>query len=365
MSKSSDAPTVMPLPANSTVGILGDGQLGRMMALAAAPLGYQTHVFGSTPNSPAAQVTTHSTVADHTDQDALLAFAQSVDVVTLEFENLPVETIDFLAQHVPVRPNATALGIAQDRIKEKTFFQDLGLHVPEFAAIHSLADLQKAVETIGSDGVLKTTRFGYDGKGQVRVTAETDLAEAWAAMKGGPAIFESFVPFDREVSVVLARGVDGSTAVYEPSTNDHRHHILHTSTVPSGLPGYLSSAAQEMATKVAHGLDYVGVMAIELFVIGDDILLVNEMAPRPHNSGHWTMDACLHSQFSQAIRAVVGLPLGHTDRWTDVVMTNLIGDDVADLSAYQADPNTTLHLYGKAEARPGRKMGHINTTSPL
>lgn len=352
--------TQAPLPPNAVIGILGDGQLGRMMALAAAPLGYAVHVFGPSPHSPAAQVSAFNTVAEYTDQDALARFADHVDVVTLEFENVPVTCLDFLSQHVPVHPGLKALSTAQDRLLEKTFFVEHGLEVPPFAAVKSLEDLQTAVNQIGADGVLKTARFGYDGKGQVRITPNTSLPDAWNSLGQASATYEAFVPFEREISVVLARGLDGNTAVFDCADNVHRHHILHTSTVPSTISDHVVENAQRMAEVIASGLDYVGVMAVELFVTTDHRLLVNEIAPRPHNSGHWTMDGCLHSQFSQAIRAVAGLPLGIPARHSDVIMTNLIGDDVFEAAQLAQDPDVCLHLYGKADAKPGRKMGHIN-----
>jgi 5-(carboxyamino)imidazole ribonucleotide synthase len=352
-----------PLPPGSTIGILGGGQLGRMLALAAAPLGFTCHIYAPEGDNPAFDVAVAYTTAPYEDEEALLRFAKSVNVVTYEFENVPVETVTFLEQHVPVRPGSKALGVAQDRIREKNLARSIGATTADFAPIANLGDLRTAVARQGLPGILKTTRMGYDGKGQVKINAGADLATAFAAMNGQTAIYESFINFKSEVSVIVARGADGKTACYDVAENVHRNHILHTSTVPAKISAELAAEAVFIAQRMVEALDYVGVMGVELFV-GDDVLYVNEIAPRVHNSGHWTMNACAVSQFEQHIRAIAGWPLGSTRRHSNVVMTNLLGDDANTWAALAQEPGTAIHLYGKAEAREGRKMGHINRLSP-
>jgi 5-(carboxyamino)imidazole ribonucleotide synthase len=351
------------LPPGSTIGILGGGQLARMLALAAAPLGLKCHIFAPEVDSPAFQVAAAHTVADYNDMVALAAFAKTVDVVTYEFENVPVDTVAFLETLVAVRPGSKALGVAQDRIKEKNLARQLGAMTAEFSKVTSLEDLEAAVARQGLPGILKTTRMGYDGKGQAKILAPTELPGAWADMKDQESIYESFVNFACEVSVLVARSVDGKTACYDVTENVHRNQILHTSTVPARVPAELCVEAVFVAQRLADALDYVGVMGVEFFV-GHDVLYVNEIAPRVHNSGHWTQNACVVSQFEQHMRAVAGWPLGATQRHSDVVMTNLLGDEAHDLAKLAAEPGTALHLYGKSEARPGRKMGHINRIHP-
>ncbi len=354
---------VKALPPGSTIGILGGGQLARMLALAAAPLGLRCHIFAPEAECPAFQVADAHSQADYHDRTALAAFAACVDVVTYEFENVPVETVAFLETLVPVRPGAKALGVAQDRILEKTLARQLGAQTAAFSAVNSLADLRTAVNLQGTPGILKTTRLGYDGKGQAKILSLQDLESAWAGMKNQASIYESFVNFDCEVSVLVARSADGKVACYDVTENEHRNHILHTSTVPARISTELMVEAVFVAQRMADALDYVGVMGVEFFV-GHDVLYVNEIAPRVHNSGHWTQNACVVSQFEQHIRAVAGWPLGTTNRHSDVVMTNLLGDDASQWANLAAEPGTALHLYGKAEARPGRKMGHINRIHP-
>jgi 5-(carboxyamino)imidazole ribonucleotide synthase len=355
--------TVKPLPPGSTIGILGGGQLARMLALAAAPLGLKTHIFAPEADSPAFQVASAQTVAAYENQSALQQFAAAVDVVTYEFENVPVATVAFLESLVPVRPGSQALRVAQDRILEKTLARSLGATTADFSPVDSLADLQAAVARQGAPGILKTTRFGYDGKGQAKILTVADIAAAWADMKGQPAIYESFVNFEREVSVLVARDVTGKTACYDVTENVHRQQILHTSTVPAQISPALEAQAIAAAKRLAEALNYIGVMGVEFFV-GKHSLFVNEIAPRVHNSGHWTQNACLVSQFEQHMRAVAGWPLGATTRHSDVVMTNLLGDDVLAWDKLAAEPDVALHLYGKTEARAGRKMGHINRIHP-
>lgn len=351
------------LQPGSTIGILGGGQLARMLSLAAAPLGLKCHVFAPEVESPAFQVAAAHTIAAYEDWDALRRFAKSVDVVTYEFENVPADTVAFLEQLVPVRPGAKALAVAQDRLKEKQLARDLGAMTADFASVTSEIELLAAIARIGAPGILKTTRFGYDGKGQVKVMTVADAAAAWAAMKGQSAIYELFVNFECEVSVLVGRSVTGQVACYDVTENVHRNHILHTSTVPALVASELAAEAVFVAQRMAEALDYVGIMGVEFFV-GHDVLYVNEIAPRVHNSGHWTQNACVVSQFEQHMRAVAGWPLGSTLRHSDVVMTNLLGQDSAAWSTLAAEPGVALHLYGKAESRPGRKMGHFNRIHP-
>lgn len=358
-----------PLPPGSTVGIIGGGQLGRMAALAAARLGYRVHVFTPEQDSPAAQVSAAATVAEYGDETAIAAFARAVDVVTFEFENIPADSVRLMASLVPVRPGWNVLETAQDRIDEKQFFNDLGIATAPWRAVTSAAELAAALTEIGRPAVLKTARMGYDGKGQVRIDEATDPAEAWAALGtgltgGGRGILEGFIDFLGEISVIIARGADGAWAAFDPAWNVHRHHILDTSTIPAPISAATAAQAIDIARRAAEALNVVGLLAVEMFVTPTG-LLVNEMAPRPHNSGHWTMDACLTDQFEQFIRAVCGLPLGSAARHSNAVMTNLIGADADCWREILADPDARLHLYGKAEARPGRKMGHVNRLYPL
>ncbi len=341
------------------IGILGDGQLGRMMAMAAAELGYFVHIFGQDENSPAAQVSHRSTIADYSDKDALKAFAAEVDVVTLEFENIPTTTVKYLSQFVPVRPNDKVLEITQDRLFEKSFVNNLGIGTTSFANVESLNDLVQAVQQVGTPAVLKTRRLGYDGKGQVKISQASQIDEAWSQMKNAPSILEGFVNFKMEISVIVARSPNGETDAFVPVENRHKNHILDITLAPADIPDRVAKNALKMATTIAKKIDLIGLLAVEMFVTKDGDLLVNELAPRPHNSGHWTLDACPTSQFHQIIRAVCGLPLGTADRHSNAVMKNLIGDDIDDWQDLVKDPDNCLHLYGKAEARDGRKMGHV------
>jgi 5-(carboxyamino)imidazole ribonucleotide synthase len=352
-----------PLQPGSTIGILGGGQLGHMLALAAARLGLKCHIYAPPGDNPAFDVSARHIVADYGDMDALKAFAQACDVITYEFENVPGEVAAYLEDAAVLAPGAKALQVSQDRALEKAFIRDLGIEVAPFALIDSLSDLEAAVQAIGFPCVLKTRRLGYDGKGQVKITDAADCPSAWDQIKAAPAVLEGFVHFHNEVSVIAARGWDGEVQSYDLTENVHRNHILHTSTVPARVPAGLDAAAREIAGKIATALDYVGVMGVEMFVSAGQ-LIVNEIAPRVHNSGHWTMDACLVSQFEQHIRAIAGWPLGDTYRHSDVVMTNLLGHDAERWKHHAGEQGTAIHLYGKAEARPGRKMGHINVLSP-
>jgi 5-(carboxyamino)imidazole ribonucleotide synthase len=329
-----------------------------MLSVAASRLGYRCHIY-EPGAAPAGDVAHSVTTAPYEDEAALRAFAASVDVITYEFENVPTSALDLLESLKPIRPNRRALAISQDRIPEKTFLNDLGLQTAPWAAVNSEADLAAAVATLGLPAILKTARLGYDGKGQAKLTTEADIPAAWATMAGAASVLEGFIAFDREVSVIAARGLDGAVAAYDPGENVHEGGILRTTTVPARLsPGQRSDAVL-LAARILTALDYVGVMGVELFVTPKG-LLVNEIAPRVHNSGHWTQAGCAVDQFEQHIRAVVGLPLGDGGRYADVVMENLIGEDIARVPDLLKARDTQLHLYGKGAPRPGRKMGHVN-----
>jgi 5-(carboxyamino)imidazole ribonucleotide synthase len=359
-----DAPIV---PPGGTVGILGGGQLGRMLAVAAAELGLSVHVYSPEADSPAFAVARAHTRAGWDDKTALAAFAAAVDVVTYEFENIPVATTEFLAALRPVFPSPAALAIAQDRLSEKRLFERLGIRVAPFAEVDSEADLKSAIDRVGRPAVLKTRRLGYDGKGQATIRANDDPAAAWRAINGAPAILEQLLSFEHEISVAVARGRDGRTAVYDVSENQHVEHILSTATVPATISRPLANEARDVAKKIADALDYVGLLAVELFVVRNEAgpgIIANEIAPRVHNSFHWTRDACLVSQFEQHIRAVCGWPLGDPARHSDAEMTNLIGASVEDWRELAAEPGARVHLYGKSEMRPGRKMGHVTRIRP-
>jgi len=345
------------LKPGDAIGILGGGQLARMLALAAAPLGLDIHIFCPEPDSPAFRVAAGHVIASYSDEKALAEFAAQVSVVTYEFENVPAATAAFLAQRVPVLPGPRALAITQDRLSEKNFINEIGLATPGYLPVDDADMLVEAVAALGRPSVLKTRRMGYDGKGQAMIRPGTDLAEAWQSIGRQPAILEAFVPFEREISVLVARGQDGTVAAFDVCENVHRHHILASTLVPAALGPAASHVAIEHAARIATRLDYVGVLAVELFVGTDGSLLVNEIAPRVHNTGHWTLEACACSQFEQHIRAVAGWPLGASHRHADAVMENIIG---AEADAWQALAKTgALNLYGKKQARPGRKMGHI------
>jgi 5-(carboxyamino)imidazole ribonucleotide synthase len=355
----------MSLPAGSTIGIIGGGQLGRMLAMAAARLGYRTVVLEPQPDCPAAQVANRQIAAAYDDTAALAELAAVSAVVTYEFENVPVMAASALAVTVPVYPPARALEVAQDRVAEKKFLNGIGIPTADFCPVDNDDELTAALKKFNGSGILKTRRMGYDGKGQrVFRNMETGgFAGTCEAMGNVPLILESFVDFEREISVIAARGIDGSLAAYDPAENVHRDGILHSSTLPAGITSETAVAAQAAAAEILAALDYVGVIGIEFFVLADGSLLANEVAPRVHNSGHWTEAACIVSQFEQHIRAVAGLPLGNPGRHFDCVMENLIGDDVLRVPALLAEPDLMLHLYGKGEARPGRKMGHFTRMS--
>ena len=353
-----------PVPPGGTIGILGGGQLGRMLALAAARLGLKAHVFSEEKDAPAFQVSATQTYASYRNADALKKFAQACDVITCEFENVPAESATLLSQITAVNPNPRALATAQERFEEKTFVSNLGLNTAAFLAVDSAERARTAFAELGSrKAVLKTRRLGYDGKGQKIVTSVDETAAAFELFKGAPLLLESFVDFAFEASVIAVRGADRAFAAYDPPENDHSEHILRRSVVPSRLSGEQTVEAKAIAQKIADSLDYAGVLCVELFVTKDGQLLVNEIAPRVHNSGHWTIDACLVSQFEQHIRAVAGWPLGSTERHSDAVMENIIGDEARDWQALVARGGA-LHLYGKSDIRPGRKMGHITWLKP-
>lgn len=351
----------------STLGILGGGQLGRMIALAAADYGIRAHIYAPEADSPAFDVAVAHTVGRYDDAAALAAFAGAVDVVTYEFENVPAATAALLAARRPLRPDATALATAQDRLAEKTFLSGLGLEVAPFAAVDDLPGLEAALARIGRPAVLKTRRLGYDGKGQAKIGTGDDPAAAWDAIGRQSAILEGFVSFRCEVSVVAVRGADGGFAAFDVCENEHRDHILALTTVPAALSSAGSAAAIDATHRILDALDYVGVIAVEMFVVGagdSERVVINEIAPRVHNSGHWTSEGAETSQFHQHVRAVCGLPLGSPRRRGRVTMTNLIGAAVHDWPALLAEPGAHLHLYGKREARPGRKMGHVTRVAP-
>ena len=349
----------------ATIGILGGGQLGRMMAIAAAELGYHVHIYCPEQDCPAQEVAAFATHAAYDDLEALERFAGSVDVVTYEFENIPAEPVIELAKHVSVFPSPEVLMTSQHRVQEKTALNKAGISTAPFRRVTTLQELVDAAKDLGLPAVLKTCRMGYDGKGQVMLSPESDLAHAWELLKTNDAVLESFIKFRMEISVIIARGSDGKTACYCPVQNIHKHHILSETIAPAPISASLMAKAEVRAQHIADRLNLVGLMAIEMFVTENDDILVNELAPRPHNSGHWTIDACITSQFAQAIRAVTGLPLGSPQRLCDATMLNLIGDDINDWEKYAAMHQAKLHLYGKKESRPGRKMGHVTFLKPM
>ena len=352
------------LAPGSTIGILGGGQLGRMIALAAAGLGYRCHVFCPDPDTPAAQVSAAATVADYADTGAVAEFAAAIDVATFEFENIPLAPVVALAERVPVRPGPRALELSRDRVEEKDFLTSIDVPVTAYRPVGQESELAAAVADLGAPAILKTARMGYDGKGQARIGPDTDPAAAWRDIGGAPAVLEAVVDFAREISVIQARGLDGAMAGYVPVENRHVDHILDTTIAPAAIDATVARRARDIAARVAEALDLVGLVAVEMFVTRDGAVLVNEIAPRPHNSGHWTIDACVTSQFSQLVRAICGLPLGSPERDCDAVMQNLVGHAVDAWPELLAERGARLHLYGKSEVRPGRKMGHVTRLTP-
>jgi 5-(carboxyamino)imidazole ribonucleotide synthase len=355
-----------PLPPGSTIGILGGGQLGRMLSMAAARLGLKTHIYSDEPDAPAFDVAHGRTVGSYADEEALARFAGTCAVVTCEFENVPAATLEAAARKVPVSPGAKSFAVAQDRLAEKDFVTGLGIPVAPYAKVDTTDELRQALTRVKLPALLKTRRLGYDGKGQVLIRGTDDIAGALDAIGRAPAVVEGLVTFEREVSVIVARGPDGAMQFYDPAENVHQNGILAISRAPARIAQALAVEAKTIAGKVAAALGHVGVLCVELFERAGERpeLIVNEFAPRVHNSGHWTLDACLVSQFENHVRAVCGWPLGGTARHSDAVMTNLIGADVDNWRELAAEPDTAVHLYGKAEARPGRKMGHVTRLYP-
>ena len=353
------------LPPNATIGIVGGGQLGRMSALAAARLGYRCHILTQDANDPAVQVAHGHTLGDYEDSATLRRFAAAVDVITFEFENVSAEGLDLLASLKPVRPSPEILRISQNRIAEKTFLNAAGVPTAPWRAVRSLAELQHAASELGLPAILKTARLGYDGKGQRLLRDMGELAAAFEELSPKPLILEGFVNFACEISVIVARGADGGIAAFDTVENRHRDHILDLTLAPARVQDPVAHAAQALARRVAEALDLVGLLAVEMFVTHDGKVLVNEIAPRPHNSGHWTIDACPASQFELHIRAVAGLPLNEAVRHSDAVMKNLVGpEELALWPEILATPGLIPHHYGKSEARPGRKMGHVTRLFP-
>ncbi len=352
-----------PLAPGAVIGILGGGQLGRMLSIAAARIGFRCHIYDPSPEPPAGDVAHAVTTAAWGDEGALAAFARAVDLVTWEFENVPLGTAQFLEARVPVRPAPRALEVAQDRVGEKDFVNSLGVATAPWRAVETAEALTAALAEIGAPAILKSRRLGYDGKGQVRIETPAAAPAAWDALRR-PAVLEQLVPFRRELSVIAARGRDGRVVCYDPGENLHRDGILRRTTVPAAIDAAQRRAAVDIADRILTALDYVGVMAVELFEARDGRLLVNEIAPRVHNSGHWTIEACLVDQFQNHVRAISGWPLGDGRRHADAVMENLIGDEVCRWPEIAADPTAALHIYGKRGIRPGRKMGHVTWIRP-
>lgn len=354
----------MKILPDSTLGMLGGGQLGRMFTIAARTMGYEVVVLDPDKESPAGKLATTHICADYADTAALDKIAKSCDAITTEFENVPASTLEALAKTKPVRPGAKAISIAQDRIQEKNFLKGNGFYTAPFAVINSLEDLKNSISEIGTPAILKVSRFGYDGKGQFGINAESDIEKAWETLEGEACVLEQRMPLDIEVSVVLARSTESEIMTYPVAENIHEGGILDVSVVPARIDSALEEKVIKMAKDISSALDYVGVMAVEFFISNGE-LLVNEIAPRPHNSGHYTLDACVTDQFEQQVRAVCGLPLGDTRLLSPVVMINMLGDiwhggNAPKWQKLLDHPNVKLHLYGKHEARPGRKMGHFN-----
>ncbi|MGI4956206.1 MAG: 5-(carboxyamino)imidazole ribonucleotide synthase [Janthinobacterium lividum] len=355
----------LALPPGSVIGIVGGGQLGRMSAMAAARLGYRTHILTAEPDGPAAQVASGTTIGAHDDPDVLRRFAAAVDVITFEFENISADGLELLSALKPVRPDGSILRISQDRMAEKRFLAGAGIPLAPWHAVETRAALDDAALALGLPFVLKTTRLGYDGKGQRVIRALDELDTAFSGLDPHPLVAEGFVDFACELSVMVARGLDGTVRAYDAVQNHHRHHILDLTLAPAPVTPEIAQEAQALAVRIAEAIDLVGLLGVEMFVGADGRLLVNEIAPRPHNSGHWTMDACLVSQFEMHVRAVAGLPLPPATRHSDALMKNLVGpDDMALWPLVLATDGLLPHLYGKQEARAGRKMGHVNRLFP-
>jgi 5-(carboxyamino)imidazole ribonucleotide synthase len=350
------------LKPGDTIGILGGGQLGRMLAMAAARLGLRCQVFSPDPDSPAFDVVLNATCAEYADVEALELFANDVDVITYEFENIPSAAAMILGARRPVLPDRRILETTQDRLAEKDFVKRLGIGTADYADVSSAESLREAIARIGLPAVIKTRRFGYDGKGQAIIREGDDPDRIWTELGTKSAILEAFIPFEREISVIAARSADGQVECFDVTENEHRDHILKTSRAPAAIPDQVAKEALSIAERIAGSLDYVGVLAVEMFVVQDAAgtrVLVNEIAPRVHNSGHWTLDGASISQFEQHIRAIAGWPLGKPVRHGPVTMTNLIGEEIDNFAQWLSVPGATVHLYGKGTPRPGRKMGHV------
>jgi len=357
---SGEFPVFLP---GSTLGVMGGGQLGRMFAIAARRMGYRVHTFSPDKDTPTGHVADLEIAARYDDEAAVREFARGIDVLTFEFENIPVQCIAWAAEHCTVRPSGKVLHVCQHRLREKEFLASAGLPLPPFRKIASAGELKAAVAEIGAPAVLKSAAFGYDGKGQRKILPGDDLDEAWASFEGAAAVLEGFVSFEKEISVLVARGADGSVETYPVCENVHARHILDVTLVPAGIPDAVAANARQLAVKIAVALDLVGLLAVEMFLLPGGEIVINELAPRPHNSGHFSFDASVTSQFEQQLRAVCGLPLGSTESLRPSAMANLLGDvwenGEPDWESALALPEVKLHLYGKAEARPGRKMGHL------
>jgi len=347
----------------STIGVMGGGQLGRMFAIAARRMGYRVHTFSPQEDTPTGQLADLEVAARYDDAEKVREFARGIDVLTFEFENVPTQTVEWAAEFCEVRPSANVLHICQHRLREKQFLAGAGLPLPRFMPVANADELGEALQHLGTPAVLKTAAFGYDGKGQRKIERREDPAKVWESFGGSHAVLEQFVDFEKEVSVIVARGVDGRMAAYPVCENLHRNHILDVTVVPAGIPAEVDMQARVLAGEVAEKLDLVGLLAVEMFLLKDGALLINELAPRPHNSGHFSFDASVTSQFEQQLRAVCGLPLGSTESLRPAAMANLLGDLWAkgepNWAAAAAMPHVKIHLYGKAEPRSGRKMGHL------
>jgi 5-(carboxyamino)imidazole ribonucleotide synthase len=361
------SPLQVKLKPGDTIGILGGGQLGRMLAMAAPRLGLRCQVFSPDPDSPAFDVVANATCAEYADVEALELFANEVDVITYEFENVPAAAALILSARRPVLPDRKILETTQDRLAEKDFVTRLGIGTADYADVTSAASMRLAVSRTGLPAVIKTRRFGYDGKGQAIIRKADEIDRIWEELGTKSAILETFIPFEREISVIAARSADGQVECFDVTENEHRDHILKVSRAPAAIPESLAMQAREIAGRIADALNYVGVLAVEMFVVTDargPTVLVNEIAPRVHNSGHWTLDGASVSQFEQHIRAIAGWPLGKPVRHGEVTMTNLIGDEIETCGDWLSVPGATVHIYGKGTPRPGRKMGHVTQVSP-
>ena len=348
---------------NKVLGIIGGGQLGRMTALAAAKFGIECHIFDPDSNAPALQVCSKSYINNYEDIDAIKDFANNIDVALYEFENIPLESAEIIETLCLLRPSSYILSISQDRLVEKNFLLDKAkVQTAKFYECNSYEDLINSVSLLQGDSVLKTRRFGYDGKGQIKINEDTNLIDSWKSIGSNELILEEFISFKRELSIIIARDHNGNVEIYDTVENKHKNHILDQTIAPAPeITDSISKSAKNIAIKIADKLDLIGILAIELFELNNGDLLVNEIAPRPHNSGHWTMDGCVTDQFEQAVRAAMGIGLGSTKRLFDIVMQNMIGEDIDLADKLISDPNSRVHIYGKKEVRPGRKMGHINT----